>query len=149
MNLIFEHLKTCHIHLERMEIAFGKVKHLFPFNSEKVEKLNNAEIAFLELFTNRFSKLQDVLGSKIFPQFLDYLGESSEQDTLIDRLNKLEKFRFIESAEEWKNLRKLRNSFSHEYPDNPDYVADNLNKTLKAFDDLKNLLVTIEGKLAK
>ena len=149
MNLIFEHLKTCHIHLDRMELAFTNIKYLFPFTEEKIDRLNSEEIAYLELFTNRLAKLQDVFGSKVFPLFLDYLQESSAQDTLLDRLNKLEKFGIIESAEEWKDLRRLRNSFSHEYPNNPDYVAENLNKTLKAFEALKKLLFLIESKLSQ
>lgn len=148
-ELLNKELEICHVHLDRIETALKNIQHLLPFAAEKIEKLDSTELAFLELFTNRLSKLQDTLGAKVFPLFLDYLGESSPQDTLLDRLNKLEKFKIIESATDWKNLRDLRNSLSHDYPDSPAYVADTLNKALKAFGNLKSLLAVIENKLAK
>lgn len=148
-EVLYKELETCHVHLDRIETALKNIQHLLPFTAERIEKQNPTELAFLELFTNRLSKLQDTLGAKVFPLLLDYLGESSPQDTLLDRLNKLEKFKIIESAEDWKKLRDLRNSLAHDYPDSPAYVADTLNKALKAFNDLKNLLAGIENKLTK
>lgn len=50
----------------------------------------------------------------------------------IDILNKLEKLRLIESAEQWKQLREIRNAIAHEYDDSPQLMAQVLNTVFDA-----------------
>jgi len=67
-------------------------------------------------------------------QFADE-GKKSNM-TFIDVLNKLEKYRIINIANEWLNLRNIRNSFTHEYPEDMSKIIYGLNK---GFNNLYNL----------
>ena len=131
MNKLNNHLQAAiriaQKHAERLEYATNKLSHKFPLSKEQVEKLTNDEIETFELFTSRFAKLQDFMGAKLYPLFLEIVGEEPETMTFIDRINKLEKLEIIDSAEEWKLMRDSRNHLSHEYPDNPELTAINLN----------------------
>lgn len=60
----------------------------------------------------RFSKLQDILGTKIFGLLLAALGENA--DALIDKLNKLERLNYIADINWWMDLREMRNQFAHD-----------------------------------
>jgi hypothetical protein len=65
--------------------------------------------------------------------------------TKIDKLNKLEQLELLPSATWWMDLRKLRNILTHEYPDNPAFLADNLNN---AFIQVKRLLLFWESLIS-
>ena len=47
--------------------------------------------------------------------------------TFIDVANFLEKRDLLPSSYRWKDARELRNYLTHEYPNEPDIVAKNLN----------------------
>jgi hypothetical protein len=80
----------------------------------------------------RFTKLQDVLGAKVFPRILTRLGEDVRSMAFIDVLSRLEALGFIDSADTWLSLREQRNRLSHDYPDDPDILAAELNSALGA-----------------
>ncbi len=74
-------------------------------------------IILLDAFIFRFIKLQSSASEKLFPLVYEYLtGKEYTEATFIDILNTLEKYRVIPSAEEWREIRKLRNEFVHIYP---------------------------------
>lgn len=133
-------------HAKRLKYARDKLEPLFPISSSFINAgLEGEQIAFFELFTNRFSKLQDFIGASLLPRLLKDVGQSNDAATLIDNLNKSEKLGLIDDANSWKELRKLRNHLSHEYPDKPDVTAKYLNETyelsfilLDYFDRLKD-----------
>ena len=108
-----------------------------PLTPDKLSALSDMDLAILDQFSTRFSKLQDAMGDKLFPAVLELTKELSELLTFVDKLNRLEKIGAIESAEQWLLLREMRNQFSHDYPDDPEIQAAILNK---AFELAKNLL---------
>lgn len=119
-------------HAKRLKYARDKLEPLFPISSVFInDGLEGELIALFELFTNPFSKLQDFIGASLLPKLLKELGQSNDASTLIDNLNKSEKLGLIDDANSWKELRKLRNHLSHEYPDKPDVTAKYLNETYK------------------
>ncbi len=67
----------------------------------------------LDAFVSRFGRLQDMVGDKLLPALLVALAEKT--GPAIDNLDKAEKFGFIDSAEVWMELRRLRNQMVHEY----------------------------------
>lgn len=69
----------------------------------------------LEGLASRFARLADLLTQQIF-RVGDQI-ELLDEGTVIDRLNRAEKRRWIDSAERWKEIRLLRNRISHEYAD--------------------------------
>ena len=129
-------IEQCDLHTKRIETALKHIHQLAPFTPQKLSTLKDEEIAFLELLTSRLAKLQDTIGQKIFPNILTLLQEDISNKSFIDILNKLEKLGFLDNVEHWKHIREIRNAISHDYPEHPQLVADNLNQALTATQEL-------------
>lgn len=67
----------------------------------------------VEAFSSRFCRLQDTIGDKLLPAWLDALGEKTS--VAVDNLDKAEKLGVLSCAELWLELRQLRNQMIHEY----------------------------------
>lgn len=61
----------------------------------------------------RFGRLQDTVGGKLLPSLLEALFKTP--GPAIDNLDKAERFGFIESADDWMQMRRLRNQMVHAY----------------------------------
>ena len=66
-------------------------------------------------------------GAKIFRYVLEYLDEDISSLPMRDILNRLERYHFIDSANEWNYIRELRNSIAHDYPLWENDIVDSLN----------------------
>lgn len=132
-------LKICDMHYQRMIFAWGQVNSNFPVDAHKLENFSPVELALIDQLIYRFSKLQDIMGSRLFRQILDMLGEDVSGIPFIDILNKLEKLGLIDYAETWINLRQTRNSISHEYPFAREEQAEGLNLLIKDIDRLSEI----------
>lgn len=66
-----------------------------------------------EALTSRFARLCDLLVQRLF-RTLDQI-ELTDDGTILDRLARAEKRGIITSAEEWRELRELRNEIAHDY----------------------------------
>lgn len=120
--------KVANIHANRLLTTIQYLQPKIPLSVHDVESFTLDDMLFWEMFVNRFSKLQDLMGAKIFEAVINYAGKSTDSMTLIDLLHTLEKLGLIDNATTWKDLRKMRNHLSHEYPDAPEIVADYLNE---------------------
>ena len=96
-------------------------------------------MCFFDQFIYRFSKLQDVIGAKLFKSILINLGEDISAMPYIDIVLKLEKLKVIRSAEEWFQLREIRNLLTHEYPLNQQEVVDDLNLLFGRYQQLLDI----------
>jgi len=99
-----------------------------PFTREKAERLEE-DIALSEqvdAFVSRFGRLQDTVGDKLLPHYLNAVGEAV--GPAIDNLNRAEKLGMLASAELWLTLRDLRNEMIHEYMEDLDKLAEAFNK---------------------
>ncbi|PXX95628.1 hypothetical protein [Halomonas sp. LBP4] len=134
-------LEICERHAERLRWAMGTLEHRFPLSPSTLSELTPLDLAVVDQFIVRFSKLQDAMGTKLLPGVLELTQEQGELLTFIDKLNRLEKIGAIASASDWLRLREMRNQFSHDYPDDPEIQASLLNK---AFTLAGDLLETLE-----
>jgi hypothetical protein len=135
-------IDICDIHAQRLSTALQYVEKLFPLTSQKFEDLQDNDFAFLDLMSNRFAKLQDTIGRKLFPLLLMVLNEHEERDTFIDRLHKLEKLEILEDPSLWDRMRKVRNEIAHDYPEDSDQT---ISKIRHCFDASLELLSFWEG----
>ena len=126
-DILQSYMEVWDTHAGRLQAALSKTTHLVPFTANNVSTLNDSDSAFLEVVTSRFAKLQDTLGQKVFSLVLKNVGEDILDKTFIDILNMFEKFGFIENADFWVTLRQTRNAIAHEYPDNLEKLAVDLN----------------------
>ncbi len=124
-DLLIQYSSIADIHARRLVLALERVSHLAPFNAQKCEELTDDEVAFFDMLTTRFSKLQDVIGAKLFPLLLDILGEDAK--SFIDKLNRLEKLDYLDDADWWMRLREVRNQIAHDYPDDYEQIARHAN----------------------
>jgi hypothetical protein len=96
------------------------------FSSEQVVQLEtDPELAErVEAFVGRFGRLQDTIGDKLLPVILTALGE--KKSSAIDNLDRAESLGLLKSADDWMNMRSLRNQMVHEYVEDPVLLANAL-----------------------
>ena len=131
-------------HADRMAWAMAELQPGFPLTAAKLSALNGMELAVLDQFSTRFAKLQDAMGTKLFPAVLELTKEQGSLSAFVDKLNRLEKIGAIPSAEQWLILREMRNEFSHDYPDDPAIQSAILNKAYSLANDLLGVLSWVE-----
>ncbi len=144
-NLILEQsFNESKKHYLRLNKAFDKIKSLIPLNQDRYLKLNDDEIAFIDQYIFRFSKLQDALGNKLFKAVLMLLGEDLTNKSFIDMFNRLEQLGIIKNYDLWVELRKLRNELAHDYEDDPIETSEKINKVFDKKDVLEKFFIDIE-----
>ena len=111
-----EVFEICSLHLKRMHFSYDKVIIFLPLNRDNYYEMDEVTISFLDQYIFRFSKLQDMMGARLFPTLMDYLAEPMNDRPVIDLLNRLERLGILDSAMNWIELRRIRNDISHEYP---------------------------------
>ena len=109
-------LKLLEINFERLEYSYSRIDLLLPLNASKIANLEAEQISFIDQYIFRFTKIQDIMGEKLFRMILESVDEKTESMAFIDILNKLEQLEVFPDKTEWLYLRKLRNEVSHEYP---------------------------------
>ncbi len=89
-----------------------------------VERLDhNAELAErLEAFASRFGRMQDTMGEKLLPRWLEAQGEIP--GSMIDVLRRAERFNIVEDAALWIGIRQRRNQLVHEYAEDSARFAE-------------------------
>ncbi|GAB4354861.1 MAG: hypothetical protein Kow0060_06310 [Methylohalobius crimeensis] len=96
------------------------------FTPDQIAELeNDPDLAErIDAFVSRFGRLQDTLGDKLLPMLLKALGEKTR--TVVDNLDRAERLGWIASADEWLEIRRLRNQMIHEYVEDPAVLANAL-----------------------
>ena len=82
----------------------------------------------LDAFRVRFSDLQDMLGRSLFAA----IARADEDETPAQPLTTRERIALMEKrgildADKWREIREIRNQFAHEYPDDHEEKAANIN----------------------
>ena len=113
---IKESILVCDKHLIRLNFASSTIEERFPLDPDTFNALTNTEQAFIDQLIYRFSKLQDIIGKRVFNEVLQLLSEDAEGLPFIDILNKLEHLNIIDDSKTWLKLRQSRNTVTHEYP---------------------------------
>jgi len=109
------------------------------------EKLNQLQKFALNTLIFRFSKLQDLMGAKIFRAYLEFAGFPTKDVGYFDILKELEKEGVVD-IDSWSTLRELRNDIAHDYPDEFDEFIDKINLFVLKSDELIAILNSIEEK---
>jgi hypothetical protein len=114
-------------HLQRLDSGTVKLAGIFPLTPETLASLADDNVSLLDQFIYRFTKLQDTMGTRLFPAFVSMITGSDESRPFIDTPNQLEKVGVIASMETWQTLRVLRNNLAHDYPDGKEQCVATLN----------------------
>jgi len=139
--------RECERHAYHLQRALGQLQSSLPLTGAQFLSLSDAQIQSLDQFILRFAKLQDGMGSHLYPAILDYLQEPLEDRPMLDKLNRLEKLGYLHNAEMWGSVRSIRNKFAHDYPDDPEKNAALVNIATEAAHSMVDLLAAIANKL--
>ena len=125
------------IHFRRIDALLPEIKSYLPFKESDFD--DTEKIKTIDSFIYRFTKVQDRMGEKFFPLILSELQEYKRSMALIDVLHRLEKLELLQNSDDWIEYRKLRNTLTHEYPDNEDEIIEAINLSIEAYIDMKNI----------
>jgi len=137
--------KELEIHFKRIDILLPELKSYMPFKESDFENIET--IKTIDSFIYRFTKVQDRMGEKFFPLVLEELYEYKRSMALIDVLNKLEKLELLDNSNKWIEYRKLRNTLTHEYPDNEDEIIEAINLSMEAYIEIKKIYYSMLNRL--
>jgi len=141
MDRLNNYLKEANRHKEH--ILEAKSELTLPI--KEYDTLSKLEKFALNTLIFRFSKLQDLIGGKIFRAFLDFSGFSTKDLSFFDILKELEKEGILD-IDEWQFLRELRNDIAHDYPEELDEKIEKINLFIKRSDDLLRVFDKLEEK---
>jgi len=105
LKLCKEQLSAALKWLERSYCQCKSIELTQPFNEEDFDKLEN--------LTSRFARVTDLLINKMY-RAID-LVELKQPGSLIDTINNAEKNHLIDSVDQARTLKDIRNEIAHEY----------------------------------
>ena len=120
------HLEEAYIHINRLNDVLDTLAMLYPLDNEKLESISLENKDKLDVLAFRFSKLQDLLGTKIFREYLSVLQYPVEDKNFLELLKELDKEKIID-IDRWSEFRGVRNSISHDYPFEEDERLEAIN----------------------
>ncbi len=135
-------------HLEklRLQLSRWQNKQVFyyePSTRESINLLTDEQVQDIDQFILRYTKLQDTMGTRLFTSILNYLYEPVDKRPMLDVLHSLEKLGLIDSIVMWQEVHLVRNRFAHDYANDPEKNAAQLNIAFASTDDLYSMLNTI------
>lgn len=137
-------LKDIDKQFSKIELIVSEIKSYLPLKTEDMEDIDR--IKTIDSFILRFGKIQDIMGEKLFPIFLEELQEYKTSMSLIDILHKLEKLNIL-NTDDWIKLRQIRNTMTHEYPDNTNEIIATITSAIENFETMKNIYKLISKAL--
>ncbi len=146
MNRLRLHLQEAQTHIERLEDVLSRLRGLYPLTLSKFRQLTSAEKDMLDTLAFRFSKLQDLIGSKIFREYLNETGFVTEGKTFLELLKEIERENIID-VDSWSELRKVRNLLAHDYPEEFEEKVEAINYLIEKTPELISVVRKIESKV--
>ena len=137
------HIKEADLHIERLKEILEYLKNFYPLDIDSLEEIDKDK---LDAFAFRFAKLQDLLGAKIFREYLDYVNFPTQDKNFLELLKELNKEGIID-IDKWAEFRSVRNSISHDYPYDENEKIDAINYLIKNIECLFKLTKKIEDKI--
>ena len=146
---IRKYLNQCDKHQSWIEKAYNDVKPILPFSLKSYQQLSDEDVKSIDQYLFRFAKLQDTIGEKLFKMIASDFVEDISKLSFIDILNQLERVEILDSVEEWRSLKNARNNIAHQYDDEPEEMADAINKIFAQKDILISIYQNIYNYYAR
>lgn len=131
-----------------MSHAHGKIAAFLPATADALQSLTAEQVETLDSYLYRFTKLQDTMGHRLFPQTLQLLAEDTGAMAFIDQLNRLEQLGALPSSQQWLDLRELRNTLAHEYTDDQEQLLEAIQLAFETFAPINQIYSQIAGYIA-
>jgi len=140
LKRIKTYLDEAKIHIKRLKKVLSSIP--YPFSKEY---LNDDLIDKLDVLAFRFSKLQSLIGEKLFREYLSLFYEIDNK-SFFDILKLIEKEGII-NIDKWSEFRKVRNFISHDYPMIDEEKIDAINFLIENVSDLFDIVNKMENRL--
>ena len=137
------HLKEAKFHIERLNEILSYLKDFYPLD---IDSLENIDKDRLDAFAFRFAKLQDLLGGKIFREYLEVINFPTQDKNFLELLKELNKEGVL-NIDKWAEFRSIRNSIAHDYPYDESEKIEAINYLIKNIDYLFKVTKNIEDKI--
>lgn len=134
------------VHRQALEDALEDL-HRRHLGAADLAALGKADRRLLDQFAYRYTRLQDDMGARLMPAVLRTLQEDITRLSMLDRLHRLEQLGWLPSAEEWADLRRVRNEFAHDYPETVEERFERLQLAQAAAQRLLDILAGFEQKV--
>jgi hypothetical protein len=135
--------RQCEKHLHYLKHALQALTPHLPVLASSLDEMNEEVVQDWDQFVLRFTKLQDAIGSRLYPALLVYLQEPYQDRPMLDKLNRLESLSYLSSVNDWNTLRIIRNTFAHDYPQDDALKASYLNAAVAAVPLFDQLLARV------
>lgn len=139
-------LAVCTAHRQALKEALEDLRN-GQFMTGDLAHAGKEQRRLLDQFAYRYTRLQDDMGARLMPAVLAALGEPVASLSVIDRLDRLEQLEWLPSAEEWGDLRRIRNEFAHDYPETPEQQFERLKAASVAAHRAMEILDGFEHKI--
>jgi hypothetical protein len=139
--------QQCQRHWHHMQYALQALRPHLPVSPQSLADLDDEQVQDWDQFILRFTKLQDAMGSQLYPALLAHLQEPYEDRPMLDKLHRLEKLGYLSDVQEWNVLRGIRNRLTHDYPTDNALKAAYLNDAVDAVTALAKLLKLVESQV--
>jgi uncharacterized protein with HEPN domain len=146
-RLFTEAFKAAHAVARRLRHSQADLLSLMPLDAARMDSLGDKEHMRLDAFIQRFQNAQDILDAQVLRGLLALEEVDLTDKTPRDVSNLLEKYRIIDMAARWRDLRDLRNTMAHEYPDEPGVQVDRLNRAYAAIDEIVAVLNRVQARV--
>ncbi len=138
-------MRECDTHLERIARSRKLLAAFFPLEPARVGSLSEEQVEHVDQFIFRFAKLQDAIGTRLYPALRALLDDDDSPLPFLDVLAKLEKYGIVPDSQIWQFFRNLRNNFAHDYPEKHELTAAGLNTLYARWQDFEELYLRARG----
>ena len=149
-QLIF-HINTIKENIKVLKSLFLDIlqNYSLPLKSDDYFEIKENDFKIFDTIAYRYIKTQSILSEKLFREILEFGEYDTKNKSFIEILSELQKEGILESVEEWKILREIRNSLSHDYPYDEDDIIEAINFLYSKIEVLEKIINKIEEKYEK
>ena len=146
-QLIF-HIKIIKDNINILNKLYLDIKNNYslPLKSDDYFEIKENDFKIFDTIAYRYIKTQSILGEKLFREILEYAEFDTQNKSFIEILSELQKEGILEDIEEWKILREIRNSISHDYPYDEEEIIEAINFLYEKLSVLEKMINKIEEK---
>ncbi len=144
--MLKKHLDFVKKSLKILKSLKNKYENLYglPLDIRYFSELSDSELIDFDSIAYRFSKIQSILAEKVFREILEKIGINTLNKNFLEILALCERNGIIDSTTNWKNLRYIRNSLSHDYPDELEEVLFTINRIFQSISFFEEIVENIE-----
>ena len=140
-------LDNCRQHVRYLSAAAGRLPERV--GAPDIAARDDSLVAVLDQFAYRFVRLQDTMGGRVFRRLLiEHFGEPYEDSSLRDVIDRLEKLEILPSADRWSEIRAMRNTLAHDYPETSEEKAAAIELAREMAREMAAILDRIESAIS-